>query len=116
METISKSDIIVKIAKDGKITQTAAKVVIDAALEAIKAELIAGNKVSLFGFGTFDIRERAAREGINPATKEKIQIPAKKSVGFKATKKLKEAMNPKPVEKPKKGRKPGAKKTTAKKK
>ena len=105
MDTISKSQIIDKISQDGKNFKCAAKMVIDAALEAIKAELVAGNKVSLFGFGTFDIRERAAREGINPATKEKIQIPAKKNVGFKATKSLKEAMNPKPVEKPKKGRK-----------
>jgi len=116
MDTISKSQIIDKIAQDGKISKTAAKIVIDAALEAIKAELVAGNKVALFGFGTFDIRERAAREGINPATKEKIQIPAKKGIAFKATKKLKEAMNPKPVEKPKRGRKPGSKKTTTKKK
>ena len=99
METISKSQIIDKIAQDGKITKTAAKVVIDAAIEAVKAELIAGNKVSLFGFGTFDVRERAAREGINPATKEKITIAASKAVGFKATKSLKEAMNPKPVKK-----------------
>lgn len=108
METISKTQIIDKICENGQITKTAAKAVIDAALDAIKAELIAGNKVSLFGFGSFDIRERAAREGINPATKEKIQIAASKGVAFKATKSLKDAMNPKPVEKPKKG----AKKTT----
>ena len=114
METISKSQIIDKICQDGKISKTAAKIVIDAALEAIKAELVAGNKVSLFGFGAFDIRERAAREGINPLTKEKIQIAASKGVGFKATKSLKEAMNPKPVEKPKKGAKKGAKATTKK--
>ena len=115
METISKSQIIDKICQDGKISKTAAKIVIDAALEAIKAELVAGNKVSLFGFGTFDIRERAAREGINPATKEKIQIAASKAVAFKATKSLKEAMNPKPVEKPKKSARKGAKKAAAKK-
>ena len=116
METISKSQIIEKIAQDGKITKTAAKVVIDATLEAIKAELVAGNKVALFGFGTFDIRERAAREGINPATKQKIQIAASKAVGFKATKSLKEAMNPKPAEKPaKKTARKGAKAAAAKK-
>lgn len=111
METISKAQIIDKICENGQITKTAAKAVIDAALDAIKAELVAGNKVSLFGFGTFDIRERAAREGINPLTKEKIKIAASKGVAFKATKSLKDAMNPKPVEKPKKG----TKKTVAKK-
>ena len=115
METISKSQIIDKICENGQITKTAAKAVIDAALDAIKAELVAGNKVSLFGFGTFDIRERAAREGINPATKEKIQIAASKGVAFKATKSLKVAMNPKPVEKPKKGARKGAKAAAAKK-
>lgn len=119
MENISKSQIIDKICQDGKISKTAAKIVVDAALEAIKAELVAGNKVSLFGFGSFDVRERAAREGINPATKEKIQIAASKGVAFKATKSLKEAMNPKMVEKPKKGNRQGAKaaaKKTIKKK
>lgn len=115
METISKSQIIDKIAQDGRISKTAAKIVIDAALDAIKAELIAGNKVSLFGFGTFDIRERSAREGINPATKEKIQIAASKGVAFKATKALKEAMNPKPVEKPKKNARKGSKAAAVKK-
>ena len=115
MEIISKAQIIDKICENGQITKTAAKAVIDAALDAIKAELVAGNKVSLFGFGTFDIRERAAREGINPATKEKITIAASKGVAFKATKSLKEAMNPKPVEKSKKGTRKGAKATATKK-
>ena len=114
METISKAQIIDKICENGQITKTAAKVVIDAALDAIKAELVAGNKVSLFGFGTFDIRERAAREGINPATKEKIQIAASKGVAFKAAKSLKEVMNPKPVEKPKKDAKKAASKKAKK--
>ena len=112
METISKSQIIDKIAQDGKITKTAAKAVIDAAIEAVKAELISGNKVSLFGFGTFDVRARAAREGINPATGAKITIAASKAVGFKATKSLKEAMNPKPAKKA--TRKAAAKKTKKK--
>ena len=55
--------------------------------------LVAGDKVALVGFGTFSVAERPAREGINPATKEKIQIAAKKQVKFKAGSELADALN-----------------------
>jgi len=100
METISKAKIINKIATKCHITKTAAKFVIDETLAAVADELIAGNNVYLSGFGTFEIRERIAHEGVNPSTKEKIRIAAKKGIGFKAAKAVKEAMNPKPIEKP----------------
>lgn len=61
-----------------------AKKALDATLEAITNAVKAGDKVALVGFGTFDVTERAERQGINPATKETITIPAKKVVKFKA--------------------------------
>lgn len=59
----------------------------------MKEALIAGDKIQLVGFGTFSINERPAREGINPATKEKIQIAAKKVAKFKAGAELADAIN-----------------------
>ena len=58
----------------------------------MKEALIAGDKIQLVGFGTFSINERPAREGINPATKEKIQIAAKKVAKFKAGAELADAI------------------------
>ena len=66
---------------------------LEAAVSAIQAALVAGDKVSLVGFGTFSVSERPAHEGINPATKEKIQIAAKKLVKFKAGAELADAIN-----------------------
>jgi DNA-binding protein HU-beta len=59
----------------------------------LKEALIAGDKIQLVGFGTFSVNERPAREGINPATKEKIQIAAKKVAKFKAGAELADALN-----------------------
>ena len=65
---------------------------LDATTEAIKAALVAGDKVQLVGFGTFSVNERPARQGINPATKQKINIPAKKVAKFKAGAELNDAI------------------------
>ena len=62
------------------------------ALEAIKSELASGNKVQLIGFGTFEVKERNARTGINPRTGEVITIPAHKAPIFRAGKSLKAAV------------------------
>ena len=61
--------------------------------EAVTAELVAGGEVRLVGFGTFDVKERAAHEGVNPQSGEKIQIAASKAPRFKAGKALKDAVN-----------------------
>ena len=66
---------------------------LEATTNALKEALIAGDKIQLVGFGTFSINERPAREGINPATKEKIQIAAKKVAKFKAGAELADAIN-----------------------
>ena len=69
------------------------KKALDATVNALKEALIAGDKIQLVGFGTFSVNERPAREGINPATKEKIQIAAKKVAKFKAGAELADALN-----------------------
>ncbi|MBR3471432.1 MAG: HU family DNA-binding protein [Prevotella sp.] len=89
---MNKADLIEKIAAGAAISKADAKKALDATVGAIKDALVAGDKVSLIGFGTFIVSERPAREGINPATKEKIQIPAKKVAKFKAGAELAKAL------------------------
>lgn len=90
---MNKTELIDKIAEGSGLTKTDSKKALEAAVSAIKAALVAGDKVSLVGFGTFSVSERPAHEGINPATKEKIQIAAKKLVKFKAGAELADAIN-----------------------
>ena len=75
------------------ISKADSKKALDATVNALKEALIAGDKIQLVGFGTFSVNERPAREGINPATKEKIQIAAKKVAKFKAGAELSDALN-----------------------
>ena len=82
-----------KIAASAGITKDQAKAALNATTNALKDALIAGDKIQLVGFGTFSVNERPAREGINPATKEKIQIAAKKVAKFKAGAELADALN-----------------------
>lgn len=81
---MNKTELVSAVAKQANLTQAQAKAAVDAALDTIANGIKAEGKVALLGFGTFSVNERPAREGINPATKEKIQIPAKKVVKFKA--------------------------------
>ena len=90
---MNKKELIDKIAAGSGLTKADAKKALDATVAAIKDALIAGDKVALIGFGTFAVSERPAREGINPATKEKIQIAAKKVAKFKAGAELADALN-----------------------
>ena len=90
---MNKTELIDKIAEGSGLTKTDSKKALEAAVSAIQAALVAGDKVSLVGFGTFSVSERPAHEGINPATKEKIQIAAKKLVRFKAGAELADAIN-----------------------
>lgn len=89
---MNKTELVEKIAASAEITKADAKKALDATLAAIKEALAAGDKVALVGFGTFAVNERPAREGINPATKEKIQIEAKKVAKFKAGAELNAAL------------------------
>ncbi len=90
---MNKTDLVKKMAEGSGISQAEAKKALDAALVAIKDALVAGDKVALIGFGTFSVNERPAREGINPATKEKIAIAAKKVAKFKAGAEIADALN-----------------------
>ena len=89
---MNKTELIEKIAAGAGLTKADAKKALEATTAAIKEALVAGDKVQLIGFGTFSVNERPAREGINPATKQKIQIAAKKVAKFKAGAELAEAL------------------------
>lgn len=90
---MNKTELIDKIAAGAGISKADSKKALDATVNALKEALIAGDKIQLVGFGTFSVNERPAREGINPATKEKIQIAAKKVAKFKAGAEFADALN-----------------------
>lgn len=91
---MNKTDLIKKIADVAGLNQSDAKKALNAFTDVVKEALAAGDKVQLVGFGTFAVNERAAREGINPRKpEEKIQIPAKKIVKFKAGAEFESALN-----------------------
>ncbi|MBQ7941614.1 MAG: HU family DNA-binding protein [Muribaculaceae bacterium] len=81
---MNKTELVNAIAEKAQLTKVQAKAALEASLEAIAEELAKGEKVALIGFGTYSVVEKGERTGINPATKAKIVIPAKKSVKFKA--------------------------------
>ena len=90
---MNKSELIEKIADAADIKKVEAGRALDAFIEAVTAELKADGTVQLVGFGTFQVRERAARTGRNPQTGAEIQIAAANVPGFKAGKALKDAVN-----------------------
>lgn len=89
---MNKTELINAIAEGAALSKVDAKKALDATLGAVENALKAGDKVALIGFGTFEVATRAAREGFNPATKEKVQIPAKNVVKFKAGAALNDAV------------------------
>ena len=88
-----KSDIIEAVASKAGLTRADATSAVDAVFDTISGSLGRGDSVAIAGFGTFEVRERAARTGRNPRTGEEIQIPAAKNPAFKAGKALKDAVN-----------------------
>lgn len=81
---MNKTELINAISASAELSKADAKKALDATIEAITNALKEGDKVALLGFGIFAVTERPARTGINPTTKEKIEIAAKKVVKFKA--------------------------------
>lgn len=81
---MNKTELINAIAEKANLSKVQAKVALDATINTISEQLANGDKVALIGFGTFAVSEKTARTGINPRTKEKIEIPARKAVKFKA--------------------------------
>ena len=92
---MNKTDLIAKIAEDAELTKKSAEAALNAFIGAVEGALKKGDKVQLVGFGSFEVRKRAARKGRNPQTKEEIKIPASKAPVFKAGKALKELVNKK---------------------
>ena len=91
---MNKAELIAKIAEESKLTKKAAEAALDAFVVSVESALKNGEKVQLVGFGSFETRERAAREGRNPKNpKETITIKASKAPAFKAGKGLKEKVN-----------------------
>lgn len=89
---MNKTELIQKVAMESKLTKQQASLAVDAVFQSIQNALHNGENVQLIGFGTFEVRERAAREGRNPHTGEALTIPAGKVPVFKAGKILKEAV------------------------
>ena len=90
---MNKTDLIDAIAKDAEISKVAAKKALESFLVNLEKTLSKGDKISLVGFGSWSVSERAAREGRNPQTGKTIQIAAKKVVKFKAGSELDNAVN-----------------------
>lgn len=90
---MNKTELIEAIAASADIPKTTAGKALDAVIDSITNALKSGDSVVLVGFGTFAVKERAARTGRNPKTREEIAIPASKVPGFKAGKALKDAVN-----------------------
>lgn len=92
---MTKQELINAVAENAGLKKAQAGAAVKAVLDTISQALAGGEKVSLIGFGTFEVRDRAARTGVNPQTQKKIKIPASKAPVFRAGKKLKEAVGKK---------------------
>lgn len=92
---MKKADLIQEVAKKTGKSKKDASICVDAVFESIKDALVAGDKVTLTGFGVFEVRERAAKKCKNPRTGEIQDVKACKAPAFKAGKNLKEAVNEK---------------------
>ena len=92
---MNKSELIAAIAAKTGETKKNAEATVNAFIEVVTETLVEGDKIQLVGFGSFEVRKRAARKGRNPQTKEEIKIPASKAPVFKAGKALKDLVNKK---------------------
>ena len=92
---MNKAELVAAVAAKTGDIKKAAEASVDAFVAAVKEALKKGDKVQLVGFGSFEVRKRAARKGRNPQTKEEIKIPASKAPVFRAGKQLKELVNKK---------------------
>ena len=90
---MNKTELVAKVAENAGLTKKDAEKAVLAFFSSIEEALVAGEKIQLIGFGTFEVKERAARTGRNPQTGKAIEIPASKNPVFKAGKPLKDAVN-----------------------
>ena len=89
---MNKAELVAAVAENTALSKKDSEKAVNAAFEAITAALVGGDKVQLVGFGAFEVKERNARVGRNPKTKEEIQIPASRVPVFKAGKALKDVV------------------------
>ncbi len=90
---MNKTELVAAIAEQAELSKKDSEKALKAFIDVVTSELKKGEKIQLVGFGTFEVLERAAREGRNPLTGEKMQIKASKAPKFKAGKALKDAVN-----------------------
>ena len=90
---MTKAELVSEVAAKSGLSKKDSEKAIASVIETITETLAKGESIQLVGFGTFEVRERAARSGINPQTKKKIQIPATKVPAFKAGRGLKDAVS-----------------------
>ena len=90
---MNKAELVSSIAEKSNLTKKDAEKAVNAVFASVQKALVEDDKVQIIGFGTFEVRTRAARKGRNPQTGETIEIPASKNPVFKAGKALKEAVN-----------------------
>ena len=92
-ENISKTHLIEKVAENTGMNRNQVKAVVDGLFEHMSKHLTQGDRISISGFGSFEVRERSARQGIKPGTSERIEIAASKYPAFKPGKGLKDSVN-----------------------
>lgn len=89
---MTKQDLVANLATKAGVTKKQAGVMLESFMDAVMAALKKGDSLTLTGFGTFKVSKRAARQGVNPRTRQKISIPAMKVPAFKAGKKFREVV------------------------
>lgn len=89
---MNKTELVAAVAAKAELSKKDAEAAVNAVFDSVKDALAEGDKVSLIGFGTFSVKTRAARTGLNPRTKETIEIPESKVPAFKAGSALKDAV------------------------
>jgi len=90
---VNKSELVASVAEVAELTKKDAEKAVNAVFASVQKALVEDDKVQIIGFGTFEVRTRAARKGRNPQTGETIEIPESKNPVFKAGKALKDAVN-----------------------
>ena len=90
---MNKSELVASVAEVAELTKKDAEKAVNAVFASVQKALVEDDKVQIIGFGTFEVRTRAARKGRNPQTGETVEIPASKNPVFKAGKAVKEAVN-----------------------
>ena len=89
---MNKTELVAAVAAKAELSKKDAEAAVNAVFDSVKDALAEGDKVSLIGFGTFSVKTRAARTGLNPRTKETIEIPESKVPAFKSGSALKDAV------------------------